>query len=106
MRWTRPGRKTSDKGVDGEVVWYQCRRFEVPAEFAASSYQKLQIESGTGIFEIASALCFPKFVKSGAARVHELRKAGTRRLDAGVKFAEMIRARRWQESPVTGESAL
>jgi len=38
--------------------------------------------------------------------VHELRKAGTGRPDAGVKLAEEIfRLRRWQESPVTGESA-
>jgi hypothetical protein len=36
MRWTRPCRRTNDPGADGEVVWYQCRRFEVPAGFAAS----------------------------------------------------------------------
>jgi hypothetical protein len=34
--------------VDGEAVWSQCRRFEVPAEVAANLRQELQIESGTG----------------------------------------------------------
>jgi len=53
--------------VDGEGVWCQRRRFEVPAELTASPYQELQIESGTGDFKFAGALCFPKFVKGGAA---------------------------------------
>src|SRR6516225_9563420 len=32
MRWTRLFRQTSEMSADGEVVWCQCRRFEVPAE--------------------------------------------------------------------------
>jgi hypothetical protein len=35
------------QGADGESVQAQCRRFEVPAEIAASPLQELQIESGT-----------------------------------------------------------
>ena len=58
---------TTKGAPDGEVAWYQCRRFEVPAELAASSFQELQIGSGTGDLEFASALCFPKFAK-GAPR--------------------------------------
>src|SRR5271169_6758826 len=84
--------------ADGEVVWSQCRRFEVPAELAASPQQELQIESGTGDHRFASALCFPKFAKEGAATVYELRKAGTRRPDAGVKFRGVI-----HEATVTKE---
>jgi hypothetical protein len=42
-------RETKRGNADGEVVWSQCRRFEVPAEFAAIPRQELQIESGTGI---------------------------------------------------------
>src|SRR5262249_47714764 len=62
MRWTRQHRKTIDASADGEVVWYHCRRFEVPAEIAASptgtSNRKRHWNHG-----FASALCFPKFVK-------------------------------------------
>jgi hypothetical protein len=36
-------------GYGGEVAWWQCRRFEVPAAIAASPGQELQIECGTGI---------------------------------------------------------
>ena len=85
------GALTNAPPADGEVVWYQCRRFEVPAEAAARPGQELQIESGTGIPNFASALCFPKFAKEGAARGHELRKAGTRYLDADIKPAAMLR---------------
>jgi hypothetical protein len=48
MRWTRVVLKTKAPVADGEAVWCRCRRFEVPAEVAASPQQELQIESGTG----------------------------------------------------------
>jgi len=80
-------RSTSDATADGEAVWSQCRRFEVPAEAAANVRQELQIESGTGEFRVSSALCFPKFATEVAAITRELRKAGTSRPKAGAKFA-------------------
>jgi len=58
MRWTCWPRQTSDIDADGEVVWYQCRRFEVPAGFAASPQQELQIESGTGILILLVPFAF------------------------------------------------
>jgi hypothetical protein len=79
-------RETNALEADGEVVWDQWRRFEVPAEIAASSEQELQIESGHWHFRFASAPCFPKFAKERAAKAHELRKAGTRYPDADIKF--------------------
>jgi hypothetical protein len=36
--------------ADGEVVWSQRRRFEVPTELAASPRQELQIETRRWIF--------------------------------------------------------
>jgi hypothetical protein len=61
-------RKACDIDADGEGVWYQCRRFEVPAAIAASSFQELQIEDGTGIKYICSCPCFPKFAIKWALR--------------------------------------
>jgi hypothetical protein len=42
----------------GEVVWYQRRRFEVPAVVAACLYRELQIESGAGISNLLVPLAF------------------------------------------------
>jgi len=36
MRWMLHVVRRMTLRADGEVVWYQCRRFEVPAEIAAS----------------------------------------------------------------------
>ena len=49
---------TSARFADGEVVWYQRRRFEVPAVVAASLYQELQIESGPGISNLLLPFAF------------------------------------------------
>jgi hypothetical protein len=90
MRWTLWVRETGAWKADGEAVWYQRRRFEVPAVIAASFHQELQIESGTGILSLLVPF-FPKFVDDGAAAVNELRKAGTRCLDAGIKLCGILR---------------
>ncbi len=65
MRWTHRRAGRCGLGAYGEVVWYQRRRFEVPAEFAASPRQELQIESGTGILNFASALLLSEVRKEG-----------------------------------------
>src|SRR6266446_10132563 len=54
----------------------QCRRFEVPAVFAASPPQELQIEKRHRKLIFASAPLVSEVRTGGAARVYELRKRG------------------------------
>jgi hypothetical protein len=66
MRWPRRCVRRNATRADGEAVWYQCRRFEVPAELAASPRQELQIESGTGILNLLAPFA-SEVRKKGAA---------------------------------------
>src|SRR5215813_12115922 len=53
-----------------------CRRFEVPAVFAASSFRNFKSKAAPELWSCSAPL-LPKFVSEGAATIHELRKRGT-----------------------------
>src|SRR5579871_272264 len=80
MRWTRMCRMACDADADGKGVPEQCRRFEVPAEVAASPSRELQIESGTGIICLLVPFAFRSSRKGG-------RCDGARTSEGGQEYA-------------------
>jgi hypothetical protein len=90
VRGTRWTRRHADerRHVDGEVVWYQCRRFEVPKEFAASSFRNFKSQAALADLYLLVPVTFRSSRREGTARVFELRRAGTRYPDADIKLAK------------------
>src|SRR5215472_2670826 len=91
MRWTRAMSLTRDVDVYGQAVWYECRRFEVPAVITASPNRnfksKAALESVFGQRPLLSEVREMRRRNSGRTS-----ESGRWLPDAGVKSAEIPRA--------------
>ncbi len=87
----------------GQVAWYECRRFEVPAALAESSFRNFKSKAALENVVWPAPFAFRSSRKVDVAIAGELRKAGAGSPDAGIKSVDMRFRPYGRNADITGD---